>query len=441
MKSQSFWRKILSSTPALVVFQSLVALLIVLLVIKPHHANWTNVAILCVFYGTVATFAVKAYTRKYTQSLGLTSQQQLGELAAAVKAAEVPKDPEIKRALPAYLENRLNSIEKQQKRQPFTAIGLGLFFLLCALERYIAGALLFGFMSAVSVYGYFELKKAESNITALQAKLGVEDAQPPMSEAGKKKQHELTTSRLKSSGWILGVIVLIGMIAAAASSSNKTDTNNIATNHSIKQEEPPVFTSSEHRFTIEFPGKPETTHYTFHSGCNTTPLTATKYISAIVEGNDTEIYAVDVFPWPKQDADFANMSESVLRSALYNFINVDLDAYDAKRTDIGKEFSAYGTNLNEEVQFTMPVDGQTMTGYLRVFTIDNVEYDIFGRVPEVNKAAFDNFAGSFEFTGPDSDLRQEHGPNNTVNTACLQRITEQASSDDTQGSNNTITIN
>jgi hypothetical protein len=398
MKYQLTWRKLMSSLPGIAIFQSVTALSVFLFVLRPSHTNSTNVAIFCIFYGIVSAIVIKAYAARYAHSLGLKNHQQVYELASAVKSTRVPIQVEVKKALPAYLDKRLNSVQQQRKTLPYNFAIIGFLILLSALTRNLA------------------------SILALQAKLGIKGAQP-LSEAEQEKQRKLLFSKAKSYSWISGVVLLVVAIPFVAHSSNKADNksgkNDIATYHAEKLASPPVFTVSRYNFKVEFPGKPTATDYAFQSVCDANPLTYTLYTSTA--NNDTEVYTLYALPWPKHVADFDNMSEEALRSALQNFIRNDLQAYNATQDGVPVELSEYGTvpgkrTLVEEVKFTIPRNKSTTPGYLRVFTAGNTEYDLMGEVPE-GKAAFENFANSFSYTGHASGMADN--AKGTVNLSCL----------------------
>jgi len=424
MQAQQKWQKIISYTPVAILIQSLSALFIAFFFFRPHRSDWTKAVIFCLFYGVISTVAIKAYVEKYIKSLGLSTKEQSLTLAAAFKKGEIPENPKLKAAMPTFLEKRLQYVERQRKWQPFTFFILSFFFLGSMLGRYWPGALLFGFMTGVSVYGYISLNRTEEKVSMLQVKLGVRK-EPIVSEAKKKLRQERLVSRLKSAAWLVGIVLALVLVLPHLHSSNKNKdgANKLATQDSDKQAHPSPFTSSRYDFTIEVPGKPKPSDYSMQSACDSVPFTYTMFSSSV--DNNSQVYTMYAIPWPKQDADFVNMSPTALTTALDNFLNEDLQANNATQAGVKKTIPGTDPRLYEEIRFSIPGKGYTTTGYLRVFTEGNTEFDLMAQ--NTDEGAFENFANSFRYTGP--SVSMPANPNGTMNAACIHQVTDSGSSD------------
>lgn len=427
------WRKFFYAAPVMIVTQSLVALLIILFIYRPHHINWVNTAVLSLFYGVMITISAKVYNEKYLQSLGLSHVGQLWALPGIVKRVEIPKDKELKIALPAYLERRIKLLDKQKNYLPYNTIVFGFMFLISISIHMWLYLVIFGFFLGLGFYLGYSYKKTRDKITDLQIKLGI---QPSLSDDEIEKDDngwKQNTTRVKSSGIILGIVILISVIFIIVSSAHTKSSNitgdQIAANalkNSSSSQQPSVFTFSKYDFKIKLPNKPSATQYYYQPNCNEDTFPYTMYSSSNYNG--TQVYTMYVMSWPEQDADFSDMSQSALKPALISFINSDLTGNNATLKTITDEHTFSNGTLAEEAQFTESENGQKVNGYDRVFTIGNFEYDLFAQVSD--KSTFDSFANSFQFTGP-SDTNMPNDWSNKVDSTCLNLNSNTSSAGDT----------
>lgn len=202
--------------------------------------------------------------------------------------------------------------------------------------------------------------------------------------------------------WIIGAVVSLLLIALAVSSTSSRNTNNHTPqrNSNTKKhsaQKSPAFTASKYNFKINFPSDPSVTDEKIEaSKDNPVPIPYTSYNSS--DNNDSQVYSIVAYNWPKQDVDFPGMSRSDLRKSLTGFVNSDMQEFSGTITNIKDKYIFSGHTLAEEGQFSMPsYYGSASLGYIRVFTVGNFEYDII--TTGTDKNAFENFADSFQSTG------------------------------------------
>jgi len=177
-----------------------------------------------------------------------------------------------------------------------------------------------------------------------------------------------------------------------------------------------LFTSSQYDFKIQYPGKPTTTTFSFQSACDASPFSSTMYSDSIDSGD--EVYTIYATSWPTHDVNFANLSQSALKSTLVTFVNQDMLTNTDKLISTQEVHIFSGKTLAIDAQFLIP--GKTPTyGFDRVFTIGNVQYDLF--VQNAYQSDFDNFANSFQFTGT-GKIATNTKASGKVNTACINPV-------------------
>ncbi len=164
------WHKIKTSTPFMFTFLSLTGFLTYGLFSR-NHSNLTVWVLASLAYGAATTVTIKKYVRKNSSSLGLSRDDQLRELAQAVKRKEIPTNKEVRDALPAYLDRQRDFIERQRKFMPLNYVIFGFFFLGSLGSYNVADSVIFGLIILVTIYWDYSYKKRQKNIAALQEEL------------------------------------------------------------------------------------------------------------------------------------------------------------------------------------------------------------------------------------------------------------------------------
>ncbi|HEU4966165.1 MAG TPA: hypothetical protein VFT53_01625 [Candidatus Saccharimonadales bacterium] len=424
MKYPSMRQRILTAIPTRVAVQSVVALIIIRLIYQPRYFNWLYVLFISIAYGTVSTLVIQLYLDKYAKSLGLSSPWQLRNLADAVKRAEVPTDPTTRNALPAYLERRMRAVEQQRKSSTFAYVLFGFMFVVAIALHNVFEMAVFGLVVVLSVYANSYRKKAASNIKLLQDRLREQNVE--ISDKVKKEsiQWSRGMSRVRRSAWLIGAILLLLALGVVFSARERNAGKYVAPAIGGVSPTPDVQTthlaSSKYGFTIDFPGKPSENDYSYEPNCNEDPIPYTLYTSAL--NSNTQINDLYVYAWPIHDGDFAHMSQPALKSALVNFLDSDIVMYGATLVDkVYEKRLPSGGALAEEGQFAENVTGGTVTGYVRVFTIGNLRYDIVSQ--GISRDDFDQFADSFRYTSRGSVDSPPDNQNGTTDAVCLNEST------------------
>lgn len=393
------------STPFSLLVSCASALLLIEVFIRPVHIHWVAVVLACLAYATGITIFTKLYLKKYALSLGLSKAEQLSGLNVALKTGVLPDDEELLNTMPAYLDRRMRFVSRQRKVLPSNIVIAGILCILGIAERSMLSAATFGLFTAIGTYSYFYgIKKYESRIAHLQTELEHRRIRATVEAVQKNEQWDRTLLRGRRIIWISSTVLILPLVVLVVWAADKQNEWSVT-------RQSHTFTSSTYNFTIDFPGEPSTSSHMLETTSGKELFPYTVYSSYINSG--TQNYCVVVYPWPEQQNDFANMSSSDLKSSLIDFVNQDLRASNAKLVTMNQKQIFSGNTLAEEAKFLRQAqDGSTITGYDRVFTIGNNEYDILAQ--NSGEAAFEHFADSFHYTESSSPANEEQPDNGII---------------------------
>ncbi len=88
--------------------------------------SWNAALIIGIPAGVVFAFVGSRGKQKFQDKLGLATSKQQRDLYRAVKAGVLPEDPTVRGALPNFLQNQQQTLERIRKFFPFIAIFIGL---------------------------------------------------------------------------------------------------------------------------------------------------------------------------------------------------------------------------------------------------------------------------------------------------------------------------
>jgi hypothetical protein len=384
MKAQSLWRRVQASTSSLFILQLFVALFVALAFLGLRPMPWLFALPICSLYALIITIAIKRQRSRYIHELGLSSDQQLKDLANALRYNSIPTDKETLRAFPVYLASRSDIAERSRKNLLISMASYA-----CILPISITGhdwfpSIVFGVMLVPTVYSIYALKKTQNKIAALEVTLTDANIQPDSSTAQRAGIRKQTGMRMRATISIVSAVFFLSLrILMPLASAN-----------GVAQQSHP-FTSAKDNFTINFPGNPSAVDLTATTDSGKSAVPYTIYESYINEGYEN--YTVEAIPYPQETADFASMPQPELRAFLFKSVSRELQNSNGKLVSTKDENIFSGHTAAEEIQFTRLQNGHTYTGYYRVFTVGNVQYGIIAQ--NSSKAAFEHFANSYQFTG------------------------------------------
>jgi hypothetical protein len=190
-------------------------------------------------------------------------------------------------------------------------------------------------------------------------------------------------------------IVIVVLTLALASASLVIRTQDLSKQTSANDAQatngPVVFSEPKYKFQIKFPSQPATTDFTFQDNGHVVPYTT--YVSHSSDGSqDYNLYA---YNWPAQYYNFSKQSTTDLAKSVSKA--VDRYVLSRKGTVVNRQASTYLGKPSEDAQFTSPTLSSPVKGYIRVFYIGNIEYDII--TLNAQQSDFTNFANTFQYTG------------------------------------------
>ncbi len=108
-------RKIILSAPGMfLLYTVLFGALTAFMGQSNNQRSWVNAVIISIPFGLIMTAVSQRRQRKFNQSTGQTDQKKQWALHDAVKDGIMPTDPDLRTAMPAYLESRLRTARKSR---------------------------------------------------------------------------------------------------------------------------------------------------------------------------------------------------------------------------------------------------------------------------------------------------------------------------------------
>ncbi len=205
---------------------------------------------------------------------------------------------------------------------------------------------------------------------------------PPqdLQNKGKSKRKSVLTT-------IVTIVVIVFVTVGTRVIINTQINKEKATPESLlKSEEITPYVSSEHGFTVDFPGFPSTEHSTLDIEGVSVPYT--QYVKELNNGNTA--YMVQVAKYPKSEIDITGQERGSLDGALNGMVqNIGATIVSSSNNDT---FINYPS---AEAHLTYTEDGKTYDVYVRNFIKDNSLYTI--ATTGESRSAFDTFANSLTF--------------------------------------------
>lgn len=239
-------RKLFSSPVFLFLFYTFFfGVLLQFFTIHERPFSWKSVLLFGVPCGIVLTAISLLQIKKFNESLGLTDPQQIKALHAAIKTGELPSDPQVRKALPAFLHKRFPTTKKLRSSMIILGVIGGLQLLTGLAKRNLldigwAAAFLLFFTMA-----YLAARRSAAKIDHLYKQLGIDpelittipkypDALTTHHETSSSDHPEIATTTPKHttdpaygvsdternrSKWILIAIAVIAILAVVLSQS------------------------------------------------------------------------------------------------------------------------------------------------------------------------------------------------------------------------------
>lgn len=197
----------------------------------------------------------------------------------------------------------------------------------------------------------------------------------------KRKKNRAITLVVTLSVILIFIILIVVAVITSSSSSTSTSGSSLLSSETIKP-----YVSSEHGFTVEFPGFPATEHSTLDVNGVTVPYT---YYSKELD-NGSKSYGVQVVNYPTSGFKLVGQERGALDGAINGMAqNSGATIISSSNNDT---FQGYPS---AEASFSINEQGQTYTMYSLNFIKGNDMYVLMA-IGE-NESVFKTFTNSFRF--------------------------------------------
>jgi len=194
---------------------------------------------------------------------------------------------------------------------------------------------------------------------------------------------------------IVDVLVLTGLLSLVALSAiynlHRIDAASSKAHQIAAPLAPRVDTATSYHFTIKFPGASSVVNLSE----TVSGQTVSYSVFASTPGKGQGDFRVYAYHYPDNAFKFATMPEVTLAAAVHKSLISAVQA--AQGTLVNSTPADFAGRPSEDGEFTDKTFAGSRIGYIRVFYIENYQYNLMAIGS--TKATFDNFANSFQFRG------------------------------------------